>query len=305
MLPDHRPLGVIGVPTSAGAFAPGQEQAPQALREVRLLELLRDSGVDVRDHGDRELWRWRPDREHRRVQHVQKVAEIVRDTASRVRDCISRDEITLVLGGDCTVGVGTVAGHVDSGERVGLLYFDMHADLNVPDSVPDGALDWMGMAHMLGEQGAVSEFAGAGPRVPLLEDDQVLVFGWEHNQATEFERGVIERRGISVVSADEIQADPEGVAARSGELIGARCERLLVHFDVDVIDFVDMPLSENTGRNRGLSYEAAMRALEVLLLAPHLEGLTITELNPDHAETHGVSQFAADLAERLARSLSR
>jgi arginase len=300
-----RPLGVIGVPTSAGAFAPGQEQAPQALREAGLVELLRVAGVDVHDHGDREPWRWRPDREHRRAQHAQKVAEIVRDTASRVGDCISRGEVTLVLGGDCTVGVGTVGGHVGSGERVGLLYFDMHADLNVPESVPEGALDWMGMAHMLGEHGAVSEFAHAGPRVPLLEAEQVMVFGWEPDQATHFEREVIERRGISVVGADQVTADPEGVAARSGELIGARCDRLLVHFDVDVIDFTDMPLSENTGRNFGLSYEAAMRALEVLLRAPHLAGLTITELNPDHTEqgSQGVRRFAADLAERLGGSL--
>jgi arginase len=300
-----RPLGVIGVPTSAGAFAPGQEQAPQALREAGLLELLRGSGVEVRDHGDREPWPWRPDREHRRAQHAQKVAEIVRDTASRVRDSISRGETTLVLGGDCTVGVGTVAGHVSSGERVGLLYFDMHADLNLPQSVPEGALDWMGMAHMLGEQGAVSEFAHAGPRFPLLEAEQVRVFGWEPDQATPFERGVIERRGISVVPADQVAADPEGVAARSSELIGARCDRLLVHFDVDVIDFTDMPLSENTGRNYGLSYETAMRALEVLLRAPRLAGLTITELNPDHTErgTQGLGRFAADLAERVARSL--
>ncbi len=196
-----------------------------------------------------------------------------------------------------------MAGHVGSGERVGLLYFDMHADLNVPDSVPEGALDWMGMAHMLGEDGAVSEFAQAGPRFPLLEAEQVVVFGWEQDQATAFEREVIERRGISVVSADQIAADPEGVAARCGELLGARCDRLLVHFDVDVIDFTDMPLSENPGRNFGLPYVVALRALEVLLRAPRLAGFTITELNPDHAEVHGVNRFATDLAERLGRAL--
>ena len=77
----NAPLAVIGVPTSAGAFAPGQEQAPAALRQAGLLESLRRSGADVRDHGDRELWRWRPDREHRRAQHAGMVVEIVRDTA--------------------------------------------------------------------------------------------------------------------------------------------------------------------------------------------------------------------------------
>ena len=93
-----RSVGVIGVPTSAGAFAPGQEQAPRALRDAGLLDALRGAGVEVRDHGDRELWRWRPDRERRRAQNVAKIVEIVRDTARRVADSASAGEVTLVLG---------------------------------------------------------------------------------------------------------------------------------------------------------------------------------------------------------------
>lgn len=58
-----KPIGLIGVPTGAGAFAPGQEMAPAALRDAGLLDRLEEAGCDVRDHGDRELWRWRPDRD--------------------------------------------------------------------------------------------------------------------------------------------------------------------------------------------------------------------------------------------------
>jgi arginase len=300
-----RPLGVVGVPTSAGAFAPGQEQAPHALREAGLLEALRRSGVDVRDHGDREVWRWRPDRENRRAQNVGKVVEIVQDTAGRVGDSIDEGEVTLVLGGDCTVGIGTVAAHVSTGERVGLVYFDSHADLNVPESVHEGTLDWMGMAHMLGEQGVVPELVNAGGRAPLLHADQVVLFGWGPEQATAFEREVIERRGLAVLPVDEVAADPEGSAARARELAEASCDRLLVHFDVDVIDFTDTPLSENWGRNEGLAYEATLHALDVLIASPRLAALTITELNPDHTEqgAHSIERLATDVAASLARSL--
>jgi arginase len=298
------PLAVVGVPTSAGAFAPGQEQAPAALREAGLLERLRSLGVDVRDHGDREPWRWRPDRERRRAQNAGKVVEIVQDTASRVADALRESEATLVLGGDCTVGIGTVAGHVAARERVGLLYFDAHADLNVPASVREGALDWMGLAHMLGEEGAVPELVSAGPRAPLLTADQVLLFGWDPDQSTGFERAVIERRGIAIVPVHEVAADPEDAAARAVGLAGGRCDRLLVHFDVDVIDFTDMPLSENWGRNEGLAYDHALRALAVLLASPKLVGLTITELNPDHTEqgAESLERFATVVADSLARS---
>ena len=52
-----RRLGVIGVPTSAAAFAPGQENGPRALRDAGLVVMLRDLGVDLSDHGDCEVWR--------------------------------------------------------------------------------------------------------------------------------------------------------------------------------------------------------------------------------------------------------
>ncbi|MGZ4382408.1 MAG: arginase family protein [Gaiellaceae bacterium] len=287
-----RPLGLIGVPTSAGAFAPGQEQAPRALRDAGLVDSLR---VQVVDHGDRPVWRWRPDRENRRAQNLAMVSEIVRDTARRVADAVGAGESTLVLGGDCTVGIGTVAGHVAAGERVGLVYFDAHADLNVPGSVLEGALDWMGMAHMLAEEGAAPELANACPRTPLLGDGQVVLLGWDNGQATEFERAVIERHGLVVVPVDEVAAGPERAASRAREMLEERCDRLLVHFDVDVVDFTDFPLSENTGRNEGLGYDDAIRALRALLADPRLAGITITELNPDHAEPGALERFAADL----------
>jgi arginase len=299
----HQPLGVIGVPTSAGAFAPGQEKAPQALRQAGLVEALQRAGVSIRDHGDRPAWRWRPDRESRRAQNLGVVVEIVRDTARRVTEAVDAGEATLVLGGDCTVGIGTVAGHLEAGERLGLVYFDAHADLNIPSSVPEGALDWMGLAHMLGEEGAAPELVNAGTRVPLLAPDQIVLFGWDEGQATSFERAVIEGRNISVIPADDVAADSEHAARRARESIEDRCDRLVVHFDVDVIDFTDMPLSENWGRNEGLAYDHAMRALRGLLASPRLAGLTITELNPDHAENaQSIERFAALIAESLAEA---
>ena len=292
-------IGVIGVPTSAGAFAPGQERAPAALREAGLLRGLEEAGCEVRDHGDRELWRWRPDRENRHAQNLGKVVEIVRDTAARVAEAAGAGEITLVLGGDCTVGIGTVAGHVARGDRIGLVYFDTHADLNVPASVRPGTLDWMGMAHMLGEEGAAAELVAAVPERPLLRPEHVVLFAWGPEQAQPRESEAIERLGLEVIPVDRVAADPPGAAAEARALLEDRVDRLLVHFDVDVVDFTDTPLSENTGRNEGLPYREAMRALEALVESPRLAGLTITELNPAHAEE------GSDSIERLARDIGR
>jgi arginase len=302
----ERTLGLVGVPSSMGAFAPGQEKGPAALRDAGLVERLSSRGVEVNDQRDIALRRWRPDRENRRAQNLAAVVEVVCETARKVREACEAGHLPLVVGGDCTVELGTVAGFLPSDggveERLGLLYFDVHPDLNVPASAVEGALDWMGVAHMLGVEGAVEPLSRSGPRFPLLGDEDVFLFSYGPEQATEHERRVIESRGLNGIPVGEVADDPEGAAVRALVLMEARCDRLLVHFDVDTVDFTDLPLSENTGRNKGLAFEAALRALGTLLGSGLLGAVTVTEFNPDHGEEDGSTARA--LAEGLADALS-
>jgi arginase len=278
----RRDLVILGVPSSAGAFAAGQERGPAALRDAGLVERLA-AGDDVLDLGDLPEFGWRPDREQPRAQHAERVAE----TAGHVRDAVAGRLAAgcrvLVLGGDCTVGVGTAAGSRLAGGRTGLVYVDMHADLNVPPSVVDGALDWMGMAHMLGIEGCLPELRDlASPFVPMLDPSQVVVLGNEQGQATEWELSVIAERSIAIVTAGELRSNP-AAAARSALGAVADATRVIVHLDVDVVDFVDAPLSENTGRNVGVPLAAVAAALPELMADPRTSALTVTELNPVHA----------------------
>src|SRR5215218_5967937 len=82
-------VALLGVPTSAGAFAPGQELAPRELRRAGLVERLRDSGVEVNELGDSEVWRWRPDPASPRAQNLSAVCDVVRDTARRVEHTLA------------------------------------------------------------------------------------------------------------------------------------------------------------------------------------------------------------------------
>jgi arginase len=299
-------LGVIGTPSSAGAYAPGQEKAPSALRQAGLLERLGACGIDVVDHGDTPVWRWRPDPVHRRAQNLPAVVQSAAQTAARVRAALTDNEAVLVLGGDCTVGLGTIAGHLPSSERLGVIYFDIHADLNTPASVRDGALDWMGVAHLLGEADATRELTEFGPHAPLLANDQILLFAHGSEQSTAWELETIRRRGLATVPVNDVAQSPSAAAARAlAEM--SHCERLVIHFDVDTIDFTDAPLSEETGRNAGLSQQQAFAALTVLLGDPRVSALTITELNPDHGRDDGstLTNFVTHLgaALRMAPSL--
>ena len=293
-------MSVLGVPTSAGAFAPGQERAPAALREAGLLTALGERDVDVRDLGDSPVWRWRPDRERPRAQNLDAVVQIARDTAARVEAALG-DGPLLVLGGDCSIELGTIAGHLARDESVGLVYLDLHPDLNTPASVVEGTFDWMGMAHALGVAGAQPELVGIGPRTPLLHDDQVLFLAYGPERARPFELDQIIRRGMAAIPVDEVAEDPEAAAGRALDF-ASRFDRLLVHFDVDVVDFNDAQLSEDAVRGDGLTLDAAMRALTVLTASERLSAVTVTELNPFHGDEEGqtLRRFVEMLADSLA-----
>jgi arginase len=291
-------LAIIGAPTSAGAFAPGQEDAPAALRDTGLIDALRAAGHDVVDRGDIPRFRWRVDHAEPRAMNAAAVVDGVRAVAARVEEAIGAGERPLVLGGDCTVGIGTVAGAIAAGAQPRLVYLDLHPDLNTPTSVPDGAFDWTGVGHMLDIDQADDRLAAAGPRRPLLQDDDVVFLAAGPEQSTAHERSVIAARGLRTIPVDEVHADPTQAARAAIEHATTNGRPYLVHFDVDVIDFSDVPLSENTGRGIGIPFDAAFRALEVLLVDPGVLGLTVTELNPHHGPEDGSD--VARFAERLA-----
>jgi arginase len=295
-------LVIVGAPSSAGAYAPGQEKAPAALRAAGLLKFLFEGGVTVDDLGDVSGFRWRADKANPRAMNVNAASAVAKATAERVASAFADDAAVLVLGGDCTVELGTVAGALRREQSVGVVYIDLDTDLNTPESTQDGALDWMGVAHMLDIEGTAPELATLGPRVPMLRPEQVLFFANENVEP--FERRVIEELGIAEVRLAEVAADPSNAAEAVATGWARQFERLLVHLDLDVLDFVDTPLAENCRRNTGLRFDQLMTALRPLLCAPNWAALTVCELNPDHGESDGstLRTFAGALSDVLAAS---
>ena len=297
-----RRLAVIGAPSGAGACGVGQEQTPAAIRAAGLIKQLDRVGFDVRDLGDSPVVPWRPDRANPRAQNLDAVVEVVQSTTRRVADAlVEQDRIALVLGGDCTVGIGTVAGIREAVGRVALAYFDLHSDLNTPASATDGALDWMALGHMLAIEGTEPRLTAAAGNAPLLDPDQVVLFAHSRSHSTRFERGEIERLGLPRVALEEVREDPEGAARRALELLAARSDRYAIHLDVDVVDFTDAPLSEHPSRNTGLKLQEMLRALRVLASGPGLVAITLAELNPHNAAADDglLERFAAALAEAI------
>jgi arginase len=298
-----RRLDVIGAPSSAAAYSPGQERAPEAIRAAGLLTALRDRGIAVHDRGDVPGFRWSVDRSNPRAMNADAAADVARAVADHVADGLGAGAAMLVLGGDCTVELGTVAGASVGTDSVGLIYVDLDTDLNTPASTDDGALDWMGVAHLLNLDDTVPVLAGVGRRTPMLRPDQIAYFATDN--VTPFERGVIEERGIVEIRLGDVVADPAGSARGLVADWASRFERLLVHVDVDVLDFLDLPLAEEHRRNRGLRFAQLEEALRMFVAAPNWVALTISEVNPDHGEADGSTMrtLAVGLADVLAEAV--
>jgi arginase len=136
----------------------------------------------------------------------------------------------------------------------------------------------------------------------MLRPEQVLFFA--NDNIEPFERQLIDELGIAEVRLADVAADPTGAAEAVVGGWARQFDRLLVHLDLDVLDYVDMPLAENNRRNVGLRFDQLMASLRSLLRAPNWTALTVCELNPDHGESDGstLRTFASALADALASS---
>lgn len=288
---------MIGVPSSAGSYSAGQEQAPRALRDAGLIEAL-SAANDVHDAGDLTLRTWRPDRTRRYAQNLEDVVDSLRELADAVPPLVAGQDRLLVLGGNCTITLGVCAGLRRVAIEPGLVYLDRHLDLNTPHTTNEGALDWMGVAHGLALEGTADELVGAlGPR-PVLDPGRLCFLGVGLEEVTAWERQQVERLNLPVVPLEQLVADP--AAAASAALAALPAGPFAVHVDVDVLDFIDAPIAENVnGRNTGPTVEQLGEAMAVLWRHPDCRALSIGELNPVHA--------AADpgALDRFVRAVAR
>ena len=144
-----RPVTVIGAATSAGSHHAGQERAPDALRAAGLIEHLIRAGITVTDHGNVVRETFRVDAGHRPARNLAATVRAAQAVADAVEFAARDGSLVLVLGGDCTITLGVLAGLQRVEPDAGLAYFDGDADLGTPEA-GSGILDAMGIAHLLG-----------------------------------------------------------------------------------------------------------------------------------------------------------
>ena len=297
-------VALIGVASSAGTHHAGQDRAPTALRAAGFTDKLRAAGLPVEDRGDLLNEVFVADEMAATARNLAAVVGVARATAVAVADALADGALPLVLGGDCTITLGVVAGAQRREPTAGLLYLDGDADLATPDTTTSGVLDAMGIAHLLGL--ADTELARLGVAVPMLTDERVALIGYDESDPETFAAGVLRGRPGLVRFADhQVRADPAGCARAAVTALLRHTSSVVVHFDVDAVDSRDLPLANFPHYGTGVPLQAAAQALGVLCAAPTLAAIVLTEVNPSHDPAgHQLARYVDAVADAIAHGLT-
>lgn len=307
---------LLGAATSAGTHHAGQERAPQALRAAGFVQRLEAAGLAVTDLGDVVQETFRVDRSGAPARNQDAVVRAAGAVADAVAGAIASSAgpapgdgsgtVLVVLGGDCTITLGVLAGLQRVEPETGLVYFDGDADLAVPGG--DGKImDAMGIAHLLGlaDSGLSTLFATRPPIPAGRLAQRLAVLGYDENDQDSYLPGVFAARpGLTHFANHQVRADPAG-CARAAVAATAAAPRLIVHFDVDAVDSGDLPLANFPHYGIGVPLSAARTALEVLFAAPRLSAVVLTEVNPSYdADGDSLSRYVDAVAGALGAGLA-
>jgi arginase len=274
-------VAIIGVPSSAGAHHAGQDLAPAALRAHGFAERLAATSVEVEDRGDVAGAVFAVDHDEPSQRNLGAVLRVARAVADAVADARRAGLVAVVLGGDCTITLGVVAGVQRVDPTAGLVYFDGDADLSTPDGRGSGILDAMGIAHLLGL--ADTELARLDGRSPMLDDDHLVMLGYNEVDPDGFDGSVLAARPrLRHVPDHELRADPAGIARQAVAALSAVAGSIVVHFDIDAVNSGDLPLGNFPHYGTGVRLDAAGDVLRELCAVPDLAAVVLTELNPTY-----------------------
>ena len=135
-----------------------------------------------------------------------------------------------------------------------------------------------------------------------MPDDRIVYFGYEPDGGASSEGEIAERRGMVRYPARRVREAPTQAATEALGDLASRAKRFVVHFDVDVIDFLDFPVADVPQHNAGLTFLETISCLEVFLSSPGFGGLVITEFNTDHGDERAelAAAFVPAVADALA-----
>jgi arginase len=271
-------LSIIGMPMDLGQMRRGVDMGPSAIRYAGVNERLKGLFEEIHDQGDIAIGR--PEVQvdpESNLRNLDLIAEKTEKLAEEVDKAIEAGSFPLVLGGDHSIAIGTLAGVSKHYKNLGVIWYDAHGDLNTAETSPSGNIHGMPLAVSLGiGHSLLTNVGGYGPKV---KPENIVIIG--ARSLDEGERELIKENGIKVYTMHEI--DRLGMTKVMEESITYLKERntdgIHLSLDLDGLDPHDAP-GVGTPVIGGISYRESHLAMEMLAEAQIITSAEFVEVNP-------------------------
>jgi arginase len=300
-----KPITIIGAPLDLGAGRRGVDMGPSALRVADLSQFLVELGYEVRDAGDvpvsiRETLKSGIGKS----KYLKEITETCLQLALMVEKTLIDRRLPIILGGDHSIAMGTLAGvgkyYQSLGKTTGLIWFDAHADFNTPETSPSGNVHGMPLAASVGV--GPEKLTMLGGVCPKVGPQNSVLVGVRNIDPKEKE--LLASSAVRVFTMRDI--DERGMRSVTEEAIRIASQQTTgfsVSWDMD---FLDPALAPGVGTpvKGGASYREAHLAMEMIADTNKLISLELVEVNPvlDHMNSPaslGVELIQSALGKKI------
>jgi len=295
-----RSIEVIGVPVDLGAGRRGVDMGPSAIRIADLEARLEQLGHHVEDFGDLDVMIPETQQVGKgSLRYKEAILKTCEELCREVERSLGEKRMPLVLGGDHSLAIGSIAGSTNffakNGESLGLIWFDAHGDANTPETTPSGNIHGMALAVSLGLGDA--DLVNLGGRAPKVQARNTVLIGIRDLDPGE--REILKKSGCTVYTMRDL--DERGMRDVVDEAIRIASDgtaAIHLSFDMDVIDPEDAP-GTGTPVWGGITYREAHLAMEMINDRAEIAAIDLVEVNPVLDSQNMTGILAAELAQSV------
>ncbi|MFD0590071.1 ornithine--oxo-acid transaminase [Paenibacillus sp. GCM10027627] len=230
------------------------------------------------------------------IKHHKEVQSICQKISQAVSYAVEKGEFPLLLGGDHSVSIGSLAGLVRRYNRLGVIWLDAHGDINTEDTSPTGNAHGMVLSIATGL--AQFKLTDISDTPNLLQPGNIVLVG--ARDLDEGEKDNLSKAGIRCFTMSDI--DRLGISAVMSEALSIAREGadgVHLSLDMDVLDPREAP-EVGTPVPGGLTFREARFAMELLSQSSRITSMDVVEVNP---KLDGTESKTAELALRLIETL--
>ena len=291
-------IRILGTPMDLGQQRRGVDMGPSAIRYAGLQERLAQLGYETLDSGnvntaqaeelDAVPLELDTDLSDGKSHHLTEVSRVCNKIYDRVQPYKEEDTRLIFLGGDHSMSIGTVSSIAH--EKLGVIWFDAHADINTPFSSPSGNIHGMPVAALLGD--GPSELTDIGYKGAKLQASQIVMVGTR--DVDDGERKRLAKGDIRVYTMRDI--DEKGMAKIGYEILEYFKDMTQIHLslDLDGLDPIHAP-GVGTPVSGGISYREAHLLMEILADSQKVHSMDVVEVNPILDRQNETARLAVEL----------